>query len=216
MKKHNSKKPISIIMTVLSFLLVIMPVSAYSSYEEKNVLDLSELLYQSDNNQDIEIHKYTAEEYKQVILNDENIPSEVKNNMISEVNQTMKTRVAYDYWTIYANCKVDTGYTCRPYFYTYSSFFTGGSPKAIIKVQHANIDRNDNGTTKQFSGKLYYNLEASNKLYWDLNGDFYNNGTTALSGGISIGVGENTSVNFSVSYSSNYYNYCHKSSRITF
>lgn len=93
-----------------------------------------------------------------------------------------------------------------------------GYPNSIEEVLYANIDRNYNGVSKQFDGDLYYKLEAKNKLFWDLNGDFFNNGSTSSSGGISIGLGENTILAFNVSFSStsNHFAYCHKSGRVTF
>lgn len=149
-------------------------------------------------------------------MEDENLASKEKDEMIEKVDVISKQKDAYDYWRIYDVCQVTSSYTCRPYFYTYSEFATGGYPARIIEVLNANIDRNYNGISKQFKGSLYYHLEASNKLYWDLNGDFYNNGSTTYSGGVSIKVGGSTTVNFSISGSSNYYAYCNKYDRVTF
>lgn len=211
MKKQNSKK----ILIILSFLMIMSAV-VYISFKDVNVFNLSSTSNNSNEDQDIEIHKYTAEEYKQVILNDVNIPSEIKYNMITEVDLALKEKTFYDYWTIYSNCKVDSKYTCRPYFYIYSNLSSTGYPQTIMKIQHANIDQNNNGTTKQFHGTLYYNLEADNKLFWDLNGDFYNEGIFASSNNPSISVEENNSIKFTTSYPNSHYKYCHKSHRITF
>ena len=100
------------------------------------------------------------------------------------------------------------------YIYAYT-YFGGPShePSKIAKILNANIDRNYYGTSKQFSGDLYYNLESERCIYWDVNGDFYNNGTTSVGLGGQIGIGEDTHVSFSVSSSSNHYSYCNQHGR---
>lgn len=81
------------------------------------------------------------------------------------------------------------------------------TPDRILSIEYANINRQYGNTSKQFSGSLYYNLEAGNQFYWDLNGDFYNNGTTTYSYGGSVGVNGAASTSFSVAYASNHYAY---------
>lgn len=172
-------------------------------------------------NKNVQFYRHSAEEYKDIIKNDNNIPQIQKNRMIDEVNSLEKRKDSggWDYWTIYDVCKVTSSYKCRPYFYAYARFAGGtGYPEEIQKVQYANIDRNDGGTSKQFSGTLYYHLEKSDKLHWDLNGDFYNNGTTSVGTNASIGLGQAASISFSASSStsSNHYAYCHKYGDVTF
>lgn len=58
--------------------------------------------------------------------------------------------------------------------------------------------------SKQFSGHVYTNLEASDRIYYSVDGTFYNNGETTVAGS----TGANTGlfdVNYSVSYASSYY-----------
>lgn len=162
--------------------------------------------------------KHTADELIKIIEEDSNIYIDDKIELINKVNTLKSTRATYDYWTIYSTCVVNSLYSCRPYFYTYSSFSVGGYPNSIEEILYANIDRNHNGTSKQFGGDLYYNLEASNCLFWDLNGDFYNNGTTTFNLGVSVQLGEGAKTTFtaSMAYSSNHFAYCHKDGRVRF
>ncbi|MEE0967686.1 MAG: hypothetical protein U0L85_11665 [Bacilli bacterium] len=162
--------------------------------------------------------KHTADELIEIIEEDSNIYSDDKIELINKINTLQSMRITYDYWTIYSTCVVNSSYTCRPYFYTYSSFGNGGYPNSIEEILYANIDRNYNGTSKQFGGDLYYNLEASNCLFWDLNGDFYNNGNTTFNLGVSVEVGEAAKTTFtaSMAYSSNHFAYCHKDGRVKF
>ena len=208
---------------ILSLSFILSGVFSLRTFANENLLEAEyqdhEIYEETEDNngeENIEVNKHTFEEFVQIILNDQNIPEEKKMELILEINIKERSRISYDYWTIYATCKVTDEYKCRPYFYTYSSFLSGGYPNSIEQVLYANIDRNCNGISKQFAGTLYYKLEAANKLYWDLNGDFYNNGSTTIGGGASIGIGESSSINLQVSYSSNHYAYCHESGRITF
>ena len=101
---------------------------------------------------------------------------------------------------------VTSAYHCYPYFYVKWKFSDGSpSPLAMVEVKNANINREYNGISKQFSGSLYYNLENGRRLYWDLNGDFYNNGTTTVTGGGKVEISESVTMNFSVSTSSSHY-----------
>ena len=84
----------------------------------------------------------------------------------------------------------------------------------IVKIVNINMDRSYNGMSKQFKGTVYANLQDAGTIFWTVNGDFYNNGTTTVSGsgGASIDVGGAGSVDFSASssYASNHYAYCYK------
>lgn len=56
-----------------------------------------------------------------------------------------------------------------------------------------------------FAGNIYANLEDPNRIYWHIDGDFYDKGTTTGSGAVDIGVGEGATVSFGLSYADNYY-----------
>ena len=66
------------------------------------------------------------------------------------------------------------------------------------------------GLTKQFGGTVYANLEDGGTIYWIVNGDFYNYGTTTTNGAVDIGLGEYASINFGASNTTNQYAYCYK------
>lgn len=70
--------------------------------------------------------------------------------------------------------------------------------------------------SKQFSGTVYANLEDASTIFYTVEGFFFNNGTTTGGGGVSIGVGQSASVNFSVSGSTNHYSYCYVEDRARF
>lgn len=115
---------------------------------------------------------------------------------------------SYKYGTIRQTVRVDSAYSVYPYFYTKFEYSSGSpTPIRMVSIDSANIDRNYNGISKQFQGTLYYNLEAGNSLHGDLNGDFYNNGTTTITGGGSAGIGGVATASFSASITSSHYRY---------
>ena len=73
-------------------------------------------------------------------------------------------------------------YTVTLQFYCKTS--EGGGYCGILQVLNSSINccDPDLGITKGFSGNLYVNLENSDNIYYELNGDFLNNDTTTTSG----------------------------------
>lgn len=116
------------------------------------------------------------------------------------------------YTTIEDTVTVAWGYKVRPKFYIKAE--GGHGVYFIRKVLSASLDRSYYGTSKVFSGNLYYNLESRTRLYYRLDGDFYNNGSISISGGGSVGLGQWGSVNFSVSYSTKHFKYIYKTGYI--
>jgi len=91
-----------------------------------------------------------------------------------------------------------------------------GNFRAIKKILNIEMIRGYQGKSKQFNGNTYVKLEDANRIFYSVNGDFYNNGTTTYSSGVSIGIGKNSSVKFGVSNASNHYKYRYIESRIRF
>lgn len=87
---------------------------------------------------------------------------------------------------------------------------------AIVKVLNVSMNRNYNGVSKQFGGNVYINLEDPNRIYYVVDGDFYNNGTTTGGGSLKIGLGEGSSLTFNASNTSNFYAYVYKEGHALF
>lgn len=85
-----------------------------------------------------------------------------------------------------------------------------GSFHAIERILNVSMDRYSNGISKQFGGTVYSNLENGETIYWIVNGDFYNNGTTTVNGNVSIGVGQSGSASFGASYATSHFQYVYK------
>ena len=185
---------------------------------ERNSVDLVKLIQENNNSDVTIIFHETVQDYIHSISNDENLTQDVKDFLIEDAYRESRERSNdYIYSTLRFDVTVTNLYHCYPYFYTKFYYPSQSvSPDAMVEVKYANIDRDYQGVSKQFSGTLYYNLETSRKLYWDLNGDFYDNGTTTISSGISIPVGGTNTATFSVSYASNHYKYIHYSKTYSF
>ena len=91
-----------------------------------------------------------------------------------------------------------------------------GGFRGITKILNAGINAAANGISKSFTGSLYSNLEDPNRIYYCVNGNFYNNGTSSVSAGISVGIGQSASVNLSGGYSTNHFAYSYKEGHIHF
>ena len=123
-------------------------------------------------------------------------------------------RSSQTYRTISTQITVTNSYKPSISFYCETSEY--GTYHGIIRVLRTEINRNYNGMSKQFSGSLYVNLEQADRIFYIINGDFFNNGSSTLSGGLNIGIGESASVNLGGSYVSNHYKYVYHEGRVHF
>lgn len=67
--------------------------------------------------------------------------------------------------------------------------------------------------SKQFSGNIYAKLESNDRIYYSIDGDFFNNGSTTTTGGFNIGVGESISLSFGSSTVSSHFAYIFETGR---
>lgn len=203
------KKAVIMIITLSAFVFNINIINAKEDLMGTHRESILEVDKRDEADMDIVIE--TPLEFINSIEKNQQLSQAEKDRMILGVRRDMMSRAtSYLYMTAIVSVSVTDSYSCHPYFYI-KCWNSGGRPGPMQEVLNANIDLNDDGTVKQFSGKLYYHLKSGSELYWDLNGSFYNNGTTTVGGGIKIPIGEEASINFSVSYSTNFYGYAHKS-----
>jgi hypothetical protein len=72
-------------------------------------------------------------------------------------------------------------------FYCYTS--EEGNYWGIKSIYSVQLVRGYKGTSKQFKGDIKVWLRSPYSIEYVVNGDFYNNGTTTVSGGVGINVG---------------------------
>lgn len=129
--------------------------------------------------------------------------------VISATEQNPQSRsevspYAATYRTISQGITVTSTYKPQIKYYCQTSE-GGGSFRGILKIMDVSINRIYGGVSKQFSGKVYTNLENANRIFWRMDGDFFNNGTMSYNGGVEIKVGQSVTVSFGLSGSSNHY-----------
>lgn len=73
--------------------------------------------------------------------------------------------------------EVSPSYECRVEFLAEFEYRGGSAPTKILRILNAKIitENSHSSVQKYFVGRLYYNLESGNRLYWNINGDFYEN-----------------------------------------
>lgn len=87
----------------------------------------------------------------------------------------------------------------RVFFYCNTS--ESGLYHGIVKVLHAGYYSG----AKKFDGSFFYHLVNANRIDFILNGHLYNTGTTTVSGGGSIGIGQSANASVNISYATDYY-----------
>lgn len=112
---------------------------------------------------------------------------------ISLLNDSTK---AATYRTITSNLPNSVG---SVFYYCETS--ESGLFHAIQKVLHAGY----NSGNKIYSGLFFYNLADPNRIDYILNGHLYNTGSTTISGGGEISVGESETISVGISNTSDYY-----------
>lgn len=75
----------------------------------------------------------------------------------------------------------------RPAIQLFVWTYNSGSFTQFNSIEEMDLDRKDISTSlsKQFQGKLRAEIQSGSKIWWYINGDFYNNGQTTVSGTVS-------------------------------
>ncbi|OXT09581.1 hypothetical protein CE561_00140 [Thermoanaerobacterium thermosaccharolyticum] len=84
-----------------------------------------------------------------------------------------------------------------------------GPYRDFIGISDLNLIRSYNYVSKQFSGKCQAKIESVKRIYWVVNGDFYDYGATSWSFGGSVGIGQYATLTFSISRANNYFGYAY-------
>lgn len=173
------------------------------------VLTFEEIVSQISEEQEI-----TKEEAASQVIAGTSTPTPTNslNNFqkLSGVNATSQTITAKSatYRTITKVFTVKSSY--KPSLKFYCQTNEGGTSfRSISKVLNIGMNRKTYGgsISKGFDGTVYAHLQSPNRIYWIVNGDFYNNNTVTTNGGVNIGIGGSASVDFGVASETNHYAY---------
>ncbi|WEV60515.1 hypothetical protein OZX68_06245 [Streptococcaceae bacterium ESL0729] len=116
---------------------------------------------------------------------------EINQNIIEGENQVGETFRIFS-----REILVTDDYRPRIKFYCQTS--EEGESRAIDKVFRIYFDRNYRGLTKEFNGHIYANLEDATTIFYTLNGDFYDGGTTYGSTACNVVLGHGDDLTFTV------------------
>ncbi|PFV97020.1 hypothetical protein COL21_13230 [Bacillus thuringiensis] len=187
--------------------------TADSTVKKGNVLDLSD----QSNVQMSEV--LTFGELVNQIAADTNKPrEEISQQLMNQGKargQSSAATLAATYRTLTSNFSVTPFYSPSLRFYCETNEW-GGSFRGIKEIKHINMNRDANGLSKTFIGTVQANLEDPNRIFYIVNGDFHNNGTTTFNGNVSITVGKTGSVGFNASYATSHYKYIYKEGYVYF
>lgn len=127
---------------------------------------------------------------------------------ITSSSQAVTTAATATYRTITKTFTVKSEY--KPSLKFYCQTNEGGTSfRSIKKILNVGMNRKTYGgtLTKGFDGSVYAHLQSPNRIFWIVNGDFYNNNTVTTNGAVNIGLNQAASVDFGVSSTTSHYKY---------
>lgn len=139
---------------------------------------------------------------------------QAQSEMVGSNPNNLRAARAKQYRTLSQQFTVNSKY--KPTMRFYCETTESGGFRAIKKIERVEMIRGYKGLSKQFGGSVYVNLEDPNIIFYIVNGDFYNNGSTTYEAGVNIGLGKNASVGFKASSTSSHYQYRYVESRLRF
>lgn len=185
---------------LLSLLLIVALLLIFSNSDKLNI---------QKENMDIETSKnkiLTYDEMFNTMLEDGYTESEIYSILggdFSNKNESELKDFSYTILSKALNVSPDYKPTLKFYIQVDSSH----GAYYIYKILKVDMNRQYNSKSKNFAGNIYYNLETNTKIYYSINGDFYNKGTISTTGGRSVGIGESGELYFSLTGASSHFKY---------
>lgn len=185
---------------LLSLLLIVSLLLIFSNSDKINI---------QKENMDIETSKnkiLTYDEMFNTMLEDGYTESEIYSILggdFSNKNESELKDFSYTILSKALNVSPDYKPTLKFYIQVDSSH----GAYYIYKILKVDMNRQYNSKSKNFAGNIYYNLETNTKIYYSINGDFYNKGTISTTGGGSVGIGESCELYFSLTGASSHFKY---------
>ncbi len=201
------KKFIFVITLITAFAFLFNMAPAYASDRASNTQTISISKLSPDT---VISDVMTYDEIVKQLADDKNISIDEAKKIIGSPVTTIKAKdgspveiILNSYRTITNQFTVTSSYKPSMRFYCQTS--ESGSFHGIVEILNVDMSRSYNGRSYAFGGSVYTNLEDAGTIYYSIDGDFYERGTTTVSGGVSIGIGESATVNFGISNASNWY-----------
>ena len=185
---------------LLSLLLIVSLLLIFSNSDKLNI---------QKENMDIETSKnkiLTYDEMFNTMLEDGYTESEIYSILGGDFSNKNESELKDFSYTILSKAlNVSPDY--KPTLKFYIQVDSRHGAYYIYKILKVDMNRQYNSKSKTFAGNIYYNLETNTKIYYSINGDFYNNGTINTTGGGSVGIGESVKLYFSLTGASSHFKY---------
>lgn len=185
---------------LLSLLLIVSLLLIFSNSDKINI---------QKENIDIETSKkkiLTYDEMFNTMLEDGYTESEIYSILGGDFSNKNESELKDFSYTILSKAlNVNPDY--KPTLKFYIQVDSSHGAYYIYKILKVDMNRQYNSKSKNFAGNIYYNLETNTKIYYSINGDFYNNGTISTTGGGSVGIGESGELYFSLTGASSHFKY---------
>ena len=185
---------------------------AASGTAAAGIIDLN-----NPDSENVEVRKLSYNEMIQVISEKEGLSERAVRSLYPNEQNTLTNKIGIQAATnatslheINIRQSVTSAY--KPAVQVYVWVTGSGSFYQYDSIYDADLDRKhiSSNVSKQFQGKLRVELHSKTRLFYLINGDFYNNGTTTVSGTVSAG-GVIWSGSGTVSNSSNHFKYWNNS-----
>lgn len=156
-------------------------------------------------------------------LTKEEVIEQMGDNQENKIESSLITsRMA----TMNANSLIETRSATESYYYVhfYKQFQAGNSGwypqidiyakctginRSFVGIQDLNLIPSYNYISKSFQGKCQAMVENSKTIYWVVNGDFYDHGTTSYNFGGTVNIGKFATVNCSITGANNHFAYAY-------
>lgn len=191
------------------FCIMCFPLSAQAvcdtSISEAGSININELW----NSPDVSISEpMTYDELVKRYAQNENISTQQALDILGNDSKSIQPR-SIEYRTFTVTLNVTDEY--KPHIEFLCETAESGHFFNLVSIYSVQLVRNYGSVSKQFSGNLEVWLRSGYDIEYVINGDFYNNGTTTISGGGNLGLGINDSATIgfsaSITYQSNHYAY---------
>ncbi|MBC1499802.1 hypothetical protein HB943_04235 [Listeria weihenstephanensis] len=199
---------------LLVFGLLIAPVYAGATEVSEDDVEQNTNLGDVDWNQDefvtedgTHVETVTYDEMVQAIAKRDNVDESDVTKAITPETGSVRLLKASPYSYKHLTKEANIGGLWKPKIDVYVQMWSQGSFRQFNKVIDYNLVRSWMGVSKQFSGKFTVKFINKNNIYWSINGDFYDKGTTSTTTSVTLNVGSLGSINHTVSKASAAYKY---------
>lgn len=210
-----------VFMLPLALIIILSSTAAVSFASEGEAQDeLNSIQMQETSNEaaDALVTASDVMRYEELVsyyMNEKGVSEDVAKVALAEkgivANPMTKAARAIRYQVFSRTVTVTSLYKPRIDFYCEVSHSgNGGAFWSVKKIYNVELVTKPGNISKTFKGTLKYWLRDGRSIEYVINGKFYNNGTTTISGGGNIGIGESAQMNFTVSITSSYFADCYE------